>query len=68
MSAKEAGTRDTEYKIAFRKLIAKRNDIPSKLEDLMDIYEVLRPFLPVSNWCKEEIHGMITQAIDKISG
>jgi len=68
MSGNETGTRDMEFMVAFRKLIAQRKGIPSKLEELMSIYEELKPHLPVSELCRVEIHHMIKQAIKKTSG
>lgn len=68
MSGNETGTRDMEFMVTFKKLIAQRRGIPTKLEDLMSIYEELKPHLPVSELCKKEIHDMITQAINKFQG
>jgi len=74
MSGDETGTRDREYIIAFEKLIANRKAIPDDnlrlehLEGLRTDYEILRPLLPVSQPCKEEIHRMITRAIKEILG
>jgi len=71
MGGNETGTRDKECIIAFQKLIANRKAIPDEnltlewLEGLRTDYEILRPLLPVSEPCKEEIHRMITQAIEK---
>ena len=72
MSEDETGVRDKECIIAFQKIIAKRKAIFDEklrlqwLEGLRTDYEILRPLLPVSEPCKEEIHRMITQAIKKI--
>jgi len=72
MRENETGTRDKDYIVAFQKLITKRKAIPDDnlrlehLEGLRTDYEILRPLLPVSEPCKEEIHRMITQAIKKI--
>jgi len=72
MSENETETRDKEYIKAFQRLIANRKAIPDDnlrlehLEGLRTDYEILRPLLPVSEPCKEEIHRMITRAIKKI--
>jgi hypothetical protein len=70
MSENEKGARDTECIKAFQDLIAKRKVIPNKklslqkLEDLTNIYEVLNPFLPVSELCRQEIQRILTEAVN----
>jgi len=72
MSENEISTKDKECIIAFRKLIGKRKAVFDEklrlqwLEGLRTDYEILRPLLLVSEPCKEEIHRMITQAINKL--